>query len=123
MLTNNIRLIFLTHRVFEKFCSQKRKRNQKLSKIVFPLNYKEFLVLTFYWAYHSLLVDSDKLINVFFQEKEVESGGSTPRILSLDDYFMVEKEKDETSTADASDSKVTLCFSDHNYNFISLLNY
>jgi len=26
------------------------------------------------------------------QDKEVEQGGSAPRILSLDDYFLVEKE-------------------------------
>jgi adenylate kinase family enzyme len=30
------------------------------------------------------------------KDKEVENGGSTPRILSLDDYFMVEQEKEVT---------------------------
>ena len=32
---------------------------------------------------------------VLFQDKEVEMGGSAPRILALDDYFMVEVEKEE----------------------------
>lgn len=34
-------------------------------------------------------------IYIFFwcQDREVENGGSPPRILSLDDYFMVETEK------------------------------
>jgi len=33
-------------------------------------------------------------LDYFFtvQDKEVEQGGSAPRILSLDDYFLVEKE-------------------------------
>jgi YLP motif-containing protein 1 len=30
------------------------------------------------------------------QEKEIASGGGAPRMLSIDDYFMVEVEKKET---------------------------
>lgn len=29
-----------------------------------------------------------------FQEKEVELGGAAPRILSLDDYFMIDVEEE-----------------------------
>ena len=31
------------------------------------------------------------LLNIQYQDKEVTNGGSAPRILSIDDYFMVEK--------------------------------
>jgi len=39
------------------------------------------------------------------QDKEVEQGGSAPRILSLDDYFLVEK---EIETKDDNGKKVTV---------------
>ena len=32
------------------------------------------------------------LLNLQFQDKEVTNGGSAPRILSIDDYFMVEND-------------------------------
>ena len=38
------------------------------------------------------------------QDKEAEQGGSAPRILSLDDYFLTEK---ETETEDDNGKKVT----------------
>lgn len=40
---------------------------------------------------------------IFIQDKEVEQGGSAPRILSLDDYFLVEK---EIETKDDNGKKV-----------------
>lgn len=40
-----------------------------------------------------------------YQDKEVEQGGSAPRILSLDDYFLVEK---EVETKDDNGKKVTV---------------
>lgn len=39
------------------------------------------------------------------QDKEVEQGGSAPRILSLDDYFLVEK---EVETKDDNGKKVKI---------------
>ena len=33
------------------------------------------------------------LISHYQQDKEVENGGSAPRMLCLDDYFMLESEK------------------------------
>lgn len=39
------------------------------------------------------------------QDKEVEQGGSPPRILSLDDYFLVEK---EIETKDDNGKKITV---------------
>lgn len=36
-----------------------------------------------------------KLFIFPFQDKEVECGGAAPRVLSLDDYFITEIEKEE----------------------------
>lgn len=45
------------------------------------------------------------LQHIFIQDKEVEQGGSAPRILSLDDYFLVEK---EIETKDDNGKKVIM---------------
>lgn len=49
--------------------------------------------------------DISNMLNTLVQDKEVEQGGSAPRILSLDDYFLVEK---EIETKDDNGKKVTV---------------
>ncbi|XP_067206367.1 YLP motif-containing protein 1 isoform X3 [Linepithema humile] len=44
-------------------------------------------------------------VTKLIKDKEVEQGGSAPRILSLDDYFLVEKEKE---TKDDNGKKITI---------------
>lgn len=42
------------------------------------------------------------------QDKEVANGGATPRMLCLDDYFMVEAEKVETDPETGKKVKKTV---------------
>lgn len=48
-----------------------------------------------------------------FQDKEIENGGSAPRILSLDDYFMVETEVTETDPDTGKKVKRKVCIKKH----------
>jgi YLP motif-containing protein 1 len=45
----------------------------------------------------------------FFQDKEVHHGGSAPRMLCLDDYFMVEVEKTEKDLESGKKVKKKVC--------------
>ena len=44
-----------------------------------------------------------------FQDKEVANGGVAPRMLCLDDYFMVEAEKSETDPETGKVVKKVVC--------------
>lgn len=58
----------------------------------------------------SLIVFTEALI-IVFQDKEVANGGTAPRMLCLDDYFMVETEKVVEDPETGKNVKKTVNFS------------
>lgn len=80
---------------FAKLIKVRSCSNQRKNLLLIHLNL--FLCMTYF----------------MFQDKEIENGGSAPRILSLDDYFMVETEVTETDPDTGKKVKRKVCINKH----------